>query len=86
MRLDAGLLVRCGVLGSRASYRIVTVHEELVEVEVVSAPGLCSGTRLMITREQAERMRAESGDDPPPPFRRFVRRSSVLPDPDVIDA
>jgi len=51
-----GLLARES-LGSNAVYRVVGIHDRLVDVEVVEAPGLAHGARLRLTRAAAQRMR-----------------------------
>jgi hypothetical protein len=43
-------LLRQSVLNGDALYRVLGVAGDLVEVEVVSAPGLKSGTRLRLTQ------------------------------------
>lgn len=43
-------LLRHRVLGDEAFYRVVDAAGEIVEVEVVSAPGLEPGTHLRLTR------------------------------------
>jgi hypothetical protein len=43
-------LLRHRVLGGDTLYRVVGVAGELVEVEVVSAPGLDPGTRVRLTQ------------------------------------
>jgi hypothetical protein len=43
-------LLRHHVLGSDTLYRVVDVSGDLVEVEVVSAPGLQPGTHLRLTQ------------------------------------
>jgi hypothetical protein len=43
-------LLRHRVLGGDTLYRVVGVAGELVEVEVVSAPGLEPGTRVRLTQ------------------------------------
>jgi len=49
-------LLRHQVLGQEALYRAVDVIGELVELEVVSAPGLEPGTRLRVTKAAVSRM------------------------------
>jgi hypothetical protein len=49
-------LLRHQVLGQEALYRAVEVIGELVELEVVSAPGLEPGTRLRVTKAAVSRM------------------------------
>jgi hypothetical protein len=49
-------LLRHQVLGEEALYRAVEVIGELVELEVVSAPGLEPGTRLRVTKAAVGRM------------------------------
>jgi hypothetical protein len=49
-------LLRHQVLGQEALYRAVEVIGELVELEVVSAPGLDPGTRLRVTKAAVSRM------------------------------
>jgi hypothetical protein len=51
-----GELRRQEVLGTEAVYRIVDVQGELVEVEVVRAPGLAPGRRLRLTADAVQRM------------------------------
>jgi hypothetical protein len=51
-----GELRRHEVLGTEAVYRIVDVQGELVEVEVVRAPGLAPGRRLRLTADAVKRM------------------------------
>ena len=54
--LTIGQLRRQVLLGTEALYRVCGLGEELVEVEVVSAPGLPSGRRFNLTRDAIERM------------------------------
>ena len=49
-------LLRHLVLGQEALYRAVDVIGELVELEVVSAPGLEPGMRLRVTKAAVSRM------------------------------
>ena len=49
-------LLRHQVLGQEALYRAIDVIGELVELEVVSAPGLEPGTRLRVTKAAVSRM------------------------------
>jgi hypothetical protein len=49
-------LLRHQVLGQEALYRAVDVIGELVELEVVSAPGLEPGMRLRVTKAAVSRM------------------------------
>ena len=44
-------------LGEDALYRVVDVHGEVVEVEVVSAPGLESGTHVRFTQDAVSHMK-----------------------------
>lgn len=54
--LTVGQLRRQVLLGTEAVYRVRGLSKELVEVEVVSAPGLPSGRRFNLTRDAIERM------------------------------
>jgi hypothetical protein len=54
--LAIGQLRRQRRLGSEAVYRVREVHGELVEVEVVGAPGLEAGGLFTFTRQAVERM------------------------------
>jgi hypothetical protein len=54
--LTIGQLRRQVLLGTEAVYRVCGLGEELVEVEVVSAPGLPSGRRFNLMREAIEQM------------------------------
>ena len=49
-------LLRHEVLGEEALYRAIEVIGDLVELEVVSAPGLEPGTRLRVTKKAVSRM------------------------------
>jgi hypothetical protein len=44
------------MLGTDALYRVCEFGEDLVEVEVVRAPGLQAGRRLSLTRDAVEKM------------------------------
>jgi hypothetical protein len=44
------------MLGTEAVYRICALREDLVEVEVVRAPGLEIGLKFFFTREAVEAM------------------------------
>jgi len=44
------------LFGSRAVYRVIAVDGELVEVEVVEAPGLAAGERFRFTLEAVAEM------------------------------
>jgi len=57
----AGLLRRFA-LGQEALYRVVDDTPEVVEVEVVSAPGLPSGTRVRFTAAAARAMERGARD------------------------
>ena len=46
--LSEGTLIRRSLLGSDAMYRVVRADGDVVEVEVVRAPGLEAGTRLRL--------------------------------------
>jgi len=48
-------------LGTTAVYRVLEWDDELVRVEVVTAPGLDSGTTLSLTREAIMSMPVEDG-------------------------
>jgi hypothetical protein len=57
-------LLRHRVLREEALYRIVARGERLVELEVVRAPGLAPGARVLVTRTAAAGMagwRSKSG-------------------------
>ena len=49
-------LLRDSCLGQEALYRVLDVIGELVEVEVVRAPGLESGTHLNFTQDAVNQM------------------------------
>jgi hypothetical protein len=49
-------VVRATRLGSTATYRVREVHEGLVTVEVVKAPGLEPGQRFEFTADAVARM------------------------------
>jgi hypothetical protein len=49
-------LLRDSCLGQEALYRVVDIVGELVEVEVVRAPGLETGTRLNFTQDAVHHM------------------------------
>lgn len=48
------------VLGTTASYRVIEVADQLVSVEVLSAPGLEPGMQLRFTRAAAQAMACQS--------------------------
>lgn len=54
--LTIGQVRRQVILGTEAVYRICGLGEELVEVEVVRAPGLPCGRRFNLTRSAVENM------------------------------
>ena len=54
--LRIGQLRRQILLGTEALYRVCDFGQELVEVEVVRAPGLQSGRRFNLTRDAVENM------------------------------
>jgi hypothetical protein len=56
MPAQPGQLLRRRLLGTEAVYRVVADEGELVEVEVVSAPGLEPGHRLRFTAAAVEEM------------------------------
>ncbi|MDX6715115.1 MAG: hypothetical protein QOH30_1673 [Baekduia sp.] len=58
-RPTVGDVYRSDLLHSQASYRVLTVEDEHVEVEVVDAPGLQPGFRLKLTRAALEAMQRE---------------------------
>lgn len=53
-------LLQHEALGTTALYRVIDVAGQLVDVEVLSSPGLRPGTRLRITRGAALAMACES--------------------------
>jgi len=50
--------MRRSALGTDALYRVVGVEGDLVEVQVVSAPGLEPGARVRLTLRDAQAMQA----------------------------
>ncbi len=54
--LDAGTQLRHRRLGTEAVYRVLGVAGDVVNVEVVRAPGLLSGTRLRLTTDAVHAM------------------------------
>lgn len=55
-------MLRHRALGTEAVYRVIAAEGELVEVEVVRAPGLEAGTRLRLTQRDARAMEQISTD------------------------
>jgi len=56
MWVKAGSVARHCLFADDGVYRVIRVLGELVEVEVVRAPGLVSGTRFRVTRAAVGRM------------------------------
>jgi hypothetical protein len=54
--VEPGQIRRRRLLESEASYRIVAVADDLVEVEVVEAPGLEPGQRFSFTHDAVAQM------------------------------
>jgi hypothetical protein len=54
--VESGQLRRNRVLESEATYRVVDVGDEVVEVEVIDAPGLKPGQRFSFTTKMVEAM------------------------------
>jgi|1185.fasta_scaffold495439_2 hypothetical protein len=54
--VEPGQLRRKRLLESEATYRVVEVADEVVEVEVIDAPGLKPGQRFSFTTEVVEAM------------------------------
>jgi hypothetical protein len=63
-------LLRHSLLEAESVYRVSWAEGALVELEVVRAPGLDAGTRVLVTRAAARRMRAV----PPPTSTGVARR------------
>ena len=61
VELAAGQLRIQTRLGTTAVYRVLEWDEELVQVEVVTAPGLDSGMTLSLTRESVSTMPVDGG-------------------------
>ena len=57
--LFADDLLRHEALGTTALYRVVDVADQTVAVEVLSSPGLETGTTLRLTRRAAQAMARE---------------------------
>jgi hypothetical protein len=76
-------LLRHEVLGEEALYRAIGVIGELVELEVVSAPGLEPGTRLRVTKAAVSRMSVVE-EAPASARRPAVSERDVTPAPRVI--
>jgi hypothetical protein len=76
-------LLRHQVLGEEALYRAVEVIGELVELEVVSAPGLEPGTRLRVTKAAVSRMSVVE-EAPAGGRRPAVSERDIAPAPGVI--
>jgi hypothetical protein len=78
-------LLRHQVLGQEALYRAVDVIGELVELEVVSAPGLEPGTRLRVTKAAVSRMSVveQAGEAPAAGRRAAVSERDIAPAPGV---
>ena len=58
MESGAEGLVRHRALGGMSVYRVVNRSDELVELEVVSAPGLATGRHVRVTASTARAMGA----------------------------
>lgn len=56
VELAAGQRRATTVLGTTARYRVVEVLDDLVRVEVISAPGLAPGTSLKLKADVLRRM------------------------------
>ena len=56
MWVKAGSVARHCLFADDGVYRVVRVLGELVEVEVVRAPGLARGTRFRVTQAAVDRM------------------------------
>jgi hypothetical protein len=57
MALEPDQLREHVLLETRAVYRVIAVGDELVQVEVIEAPGLPAGHRLNLTRQAVSEMR-----------------------------
>ena len=55
-----GTIIRQAMLGSIATYRVRAVHDDLVDIEVLYAPGLRRGMRIRFARAVVQRMRLAS--------------------------
>jgi hypothetical protein len=76
-------LLRHQVLGEEALYRAVEVIGELVELEVVSAPGLEPGTRLRVTKAAVSSMSVVE-EAPAGARRPAVPERDIAPAPGII--
>jgi len=75
--LVAGQLRRHIRLESEATYRICAWNEHLVEVEVISAPGLRAGRRFRFRRELVEQMEIVREASVAEPQKRARRAGSI---------
>jgi hypothetical protein len=62
--VEQGQIRRNRLLESEAIYRVVAVADDLVEVEVVEAPGLKPGQRFSFTAEVVEAMELAVAPEP----------------------
>ena len=56
--LSAGQVVRHHALGSESTYRVLESRGSIVELEVIAAPGLLSGTHVQVCTAAARAMQA----------------------------
>jgi hypothetical protein len=56
MEVKPGTLLRRRALGTEALYRVLTTADNVVEVEVVRAPGLHKGQRVRLTTRDVHAM------------------------------
>lgn len=62
MQITPASVLRHQALGSEALYRVASVEDSLIEVQVVRAPGLIQGTRLRFTAAAAAAMELVSAE------------------------
>ena len=61
----AGQVRRNVMLGTEAVYRVCSIRGDLVDVEVIRAPGLSAGQRFALTRNAVGAMEVVSNGDSP---------------------
>jgi hypothetical protein len=78
-RPTVGDVYRRELLQTQASYRVLTVEDEHVEVEVLEAPGLQPGFRMKLTTAALDAMQRLEAAPAAEPARGAARRHVASP-------
>ena len=76
-RPAVGDLYQRELLESRATYRVVAVEDEHVQVEAVDVPGLPAGHRMRLTTASLDDMTCIAADPAPEPADATAQRVSA---------